>query len=75
MNLLKLFPLLDMFLHHISRGTISTKEDDIRLYDISNNDNGVLELCFYASLEEGRAVLPVDALEAAVKVSMKHNRI
>ena len=40
------------------------------MYDIENNNNGVIEVSFYALLEEGRAVLPVDALEAAVLVSM-----
>ena len=73
-NSLQFLPRLDV-LPHVLRRTFTTKEEDIRLYDIKNNDNGVLELCFYASLENGRAVLPVDALEAAVTVSTRLNQL
>ena len=59
-----------LYLIHFRRDTVSTEGDDIKLYDIENNDNGVLEVSFYASLEEGKALLPVDALEAAVLVSI-----
>ena len=54
------------------RNAVNTERDDIRLYDMENNDDGVLEVSFYALLEEGRAVLPVDALEAAVLVGTLH---
>ena len=50
------------------RGAVDTKGEDIRLYDIENNEARVLEVSFFASLEGSRAVLPVDALEAAVLV-------